>query len=182
MDSAVVTVGTFHAGTKRNVIPDDAKIELAVRSYKPEVQKQLLAAIARIAKAEAAAAGATREPTVFVNPAESAQALYNDPALTERLGGALRQALGEANVVPGEPGMTSEDFGVFGVAAGVPSVMFRVGAIEPGEFARAKAAGTAVPGTHNAGFAPDRERTIRAGVGAFTLSVLELLGRPAGAL
>src|SRR5882762_683045 len=69
LDPAVVTVGTFHAGTKRNIIPDDAKLELTVRSYKPEVQKQLLAAIARIAKAEAAAAGATREPTVFVNPA-----------------------------------------------------------------------------------------------------------------
>jgi len=80
LDSAVVTVGTFHAGTKRNIIPDEAKIELTVRSYKPEVQKQLLAAIARIAKAEAAAAGASREPTIFVNPAESAQALYNDPA------------------------------------------------------------------------------------------------------
>jgi len=62
LDSAVVTVGTFHAGTKRNIIPDEAKIELTVRSYKPEVQKQLLAAIARIAKAEAAAAGASREP------------------------------------------------------------------------------------------------------------------------
>jgi amidohydrolase len=181
-DPAVVTVGTFHAGTKRNIIPDDAKIELTVRSYKPEVQKQLLAAIARIAKAEAAAAGAPREPTVFVNPAESAQAVYNDPALTERLRGALRRALGEANVVQAESVMGSEDFGVFGLAAGVPSVMLRVGAVEPGEFAKAKAAGTTTPGLHSAGFAPDRERTIRAGVAVFTISVLELLGRPAGAL
>src|SRR5882724_468838 len=182
MDSAVVTVGTFHAGTKRNIIPDDAKIELTVRSYKPEVQKQLLAAIARIAKAEAAAAGATREPTIFVNPAESAQALYNDPALTERLGNALRRTLGSAKVVATEPVMGSEDFGVFGRTAGVPSVMLRVGAAEPGAFAKAKAAGTTVPGPHNAGFAPDREPTIRAGVAAFTLSVLELLGRPGGSL
>src|SRR6266478_5911488 len=182
MESAVVTVGTFHAGTKRNIIPDDAKIELTVRSYKPEVQKQLLSAIARIAKAEAAAAGASREPTVFVNPAASTQTVYNDPALTERLGNALRRALGEANVVPGEAVMGSEDFGAFGVAAGVPSVMFRVGAVEPGEFAKAKSAGTTVPGLHNAGFAPDRERTIRTSVATFTISVLELLGRPAGAL
>ena len=78
--------------------------------------------------------------------------------------------------------MGSEDFGVFGVAAGVPSVMFRVGATEPGQFAKAKTAGTTVPGLHSAGFAPDRERTIRAGVATFTISVLELLGRPAGAL
>jgi len=78
--------------------------------------------------------------------------------------------------------MGSEDFGVFGRTAGVPSVMLRVGAAEPGAFAKAKAAGTTVPGPHNAGFAPDREPTIRAGVAAFTLSVLELLGRPGGSL
>jgi hippurate hydrolase len=182
LDSAVVTVGTFHAGTKRNIIPDDAKVELTVRSYKPEVQKQLLAAIARIAKAEAAAAGASREPTIFVNPSESAQSLYNDPALTERLGSALRRALGPANVVASDPVMGSEDFGVFGTTAGAPSVMLRVGAAEPGAFAKAKAAGTTVPGPHNAGFAPDREPTIRAGVAAFTVSVLELLGRSGGSL
>ena len=179
MDPAVITVGTFHAGTKRNIIPDEAKIELTVRSYKPEVQKKLLAGIVRISKAEAAAAGALRDPTIFVNPHETAQALYNDPAVTERLGLALRRALGEANVVSGEPGMGSEDFGVFGKVAGVPSVMLRVGAAEPGEFARAKAAGATLPGPHNAKFAPDRERTIRTGVAAFTISVLELLGRPA---
>jgi hippurate hydrolase len=181
-DQAVVTVGTFHAGTKRNIIPDDAKIELTVRSYKPEVRKQLVAAIARIAKGEAAAAGAPREPTIFVNPGESAEAVYNDPGLTDRLAAALRRGLGPGNVVATDPVMGSEDFGVFGTAAGVPSVMLRVGAAEPGEFAKAKAAGTLVPGPHNAGFAPDRERTIRTGVSAFTISVLELLGRPAGSL
>ena len=177
-DQAVVTVGTFHAGTKRNIIPDDAKVELTVRSYKPEVQKQLLGAIARIARAEAAASGAPREPTIFVNPGESALAVYNDPALTERLAGALRRSLGSEAVVTTEPVMGSEDFGVFGRASGAPSVMLRVGAAEPGAFAKAKAAGTLVPGPHNAAFAPDRERTIRAGVAAYTLSVLELLGRP----
>ena len=181
-DQAVVTVGTFHAGTKRNVIPDDAKLELTVRSYKPEVRKQLVAAIARIAKAEAAASGATREPTIFVNPNESAQAVVNDPGLTDRLAAALRRSLGAANVVATDPVMGSEDFGVFGAAAGVPSVMLRVGAAEPSEFAKAKAAGTQIPGPHNAGFAPDRERTIRTGVSTFTISVLELLGRPAGSL
>jgi amidohydrolase len=182
LDSAVVTVGTFHAGTKRNIIPDDAKVELTVRSYKPEVQKHLLMAIARIAKGEAAAAGAPREPTIFVNPSESAQAVYNDPALTERLANGLRRAWGSANVVTTEPVMGSEDFGVFGRASGAPSVMLRIGAAEPGAFVKAKAAGTLVPGPHNAGFAPDREPTIRAGVAAYTLSVLELLGRPRGSL
>jgi hippurate hydrolase len=176
LDPAVITVGTFHAGTKRNIIPDDARIELTVRSYKPEVQKHLLASIARIAKAEAAAAGATREPTVFVDPKQTAQALYNDPAMIERLRGALRRALGDASVVPSDPIMPSEDFGAFGRAAGIPSVMLWVGAVEPGAFAKAKAdAATTVPGLHTGGFSPDRERTIRTGVSVITVSVLELM-------
>jgi hippurate hydrolase len=180
-DPAVVTVGTFHAGTKRNVIPDDAKIELTVRSYKPEVQKQLLAAIERIAKAEAAAARAPREPLVVVDAKEASEVVFNDPGLAARLTTALRRALGDANVAPTEPTTASEDFGVYGRVAGVPSIQLRVGAVEPAEFAKAKAAGKIVPGPHSPLFAPDRERTIRTGVAAYTISVLELLGRPAGA-
>jgi hippurate hydrolase len=177
LDPAVITVGTFHAGTKRNIIPDEAKLELTVRSYKPEVQKHLLASIARIAKAEAEAAGAPREPTVFVNTKQSSQSLYNDPALTERLGAALRRELDPASIVASEPIMPSEDFGAFGRAAGIPSVLLWVGAAEPAAFAKATAAGTLLPGLHTAGFVPDRERTIRTGVAALTLSVLELLGK-----
>ena len=181
-DPAVVTVGTFHAGTKRNIIPDEAKLELTVRSYKPEVQKQLLAAIERIAKAEAAAARAPREPTVFVDPKEASEVVFNDPALTARLASSLRRSLGDANVLPIDPTTASEDFGIFGRVAGVPSVQLRVGASEPAEFAKAKAEGKFLPGPHNSAFAPDRERTIRTGVAAFTLSVLDLLAPPTGKL
>jgi amidohydrolase len=178
-DPAVVTVGTFHAGTKRNVISDEAKLELTVRSYKPEVQKQLLAAIERIAKAEAAAAGAPREPAVVVDRREASEVVFNDPALAARLTAALRRTLGDTNVVASEPVTSSEDFGVFGRVAGVPSIQLRVGSVDPGEFVKAKAAGKFVPGPHSSKFAPDRERTIRTGVAAFTLSVLELLRHPA---
>ena len=177
-DPAVVTVGTFHAGTKRNVIADDAKIELTVRSYKPEVQKHLLDSIKRIANAEAVAAAAPREPLVVVNEREASEVVLNDAAMAARLTSALRRVIGDANVLPGTPSSASEDFGVFGRTAGVPSVMLWVGAVEPGEFAAAKAAGRTPPGPHSAQFAPDREPTIRAGVAAFTASVLELLGRP----
>jgi hippurate hydrolase len=180
LSPAVITVGTFHAGTKRNIISDQAKIELTVRSFKPEVQKQLLAAIARIAKAEAAAAGAPREPAVVVDSAQASEVQFNDPALAARLTTALRHGLGEVNVVPIEPVMGSEDFGVFGRAAGVPSIQLSVGAIEPGEFVRAKAAGMNAPGLHSPFFAPDRAPTIRAGVAVFTLAVLELLSGPVG--
>jgi amidohydrolase len=181
-DPAVITVGTFHAGTKRNIISDQAKLELTVRSFKPEVQKHLLAAIARIAKAEAAAAGAPREPEVVVDARETSEVVYNDPALTGRLATALRHELGDSAVVAVEPATVSEDFGVFGRVAGVPSVDLGVGAIEPGDFARAKAAGTIVPGPHSPFFAPAREPTIRTAVAVFTLSVLELLGIRSGGL
>jgi amidohydrolase len=177
-DPAVVTVGTFHAGTKRNIIGDEAKLELTVRSYKPEVQKHLLAAIERISKAEAAAAGAPKEPVVVVLPNEASEVVVNDPALAARLMAALRRSLGEASVIPLEASTASEDFGVFGRVASVPSVQLWVGSVEPGEFERTKAEGRLAPGMHNSGFAPDRERTIRGGVAAFTLSVLELLPPP----
>jgi hippurate hydrolase len=176
-DPAVVTVGTIHAGTKRNIIPDEAKLELTVRSYKPEVQTQLLAAIERIAKAEAAAAGAPRPPEIVIDPREASEVVVNDPALAARLSSALRRGLGDASVVPHEPASSSEDFGVYGRVAGVPSLQLRVGAIAPGELAAAAKEGRFVPGPHNSRFAPDREPTIRTGVSALTLSVLELLGR-----
>lgn len=175
-DPAVVTVGTFHGGTKRNIIADDAKLELTVRSYKPEVQQQLLAAIERIARAEAAAARAPKEPSVVVIQQEASEVVFNDPALAARLTTSLRRGIGEANVVPIDPTTSSEDFGVFGRVANVPSIQLRLGAVEPGEFAKSKAEGRLVPGPHSALFAPDRERTLRTGVAAFTFAALDLFG------
>src|SRR5262249_1014527 len=122
-DPAVVTVGTFHAGTKRNIIPDEAKLELTVRSFKPQVPSALLAAIPRTAKAGAQAARAPKGPAVVVSPSEASEVVYNDPALTDRMATMLRKHLGAANVVdPFEPSSASEDFGVYGRTAGVPSV------------------------------------------------------------
>ncbi len=176
-DPAVVTVGVIRAGTKRNIIPDEARLEITVRSYKPEVQAKLLAAIARIARAEAAAAGAEREPDVIVSETEASEVVVNDPALAERLLGALRGALGEERAVITEPVTGSEDFGVFGREAGAPGIQFRIGAAEPGALARAKAAGSLPPGPHNSKFAPVREPTIKAGVEAIVVSVMELAGK-----
>jgi len=178
-DAAVVTVGTFHAGMKRNVIPDEATLQLTVRSYKPEVQARLLSSIARIAKAEAAAGGAHREPAITVIAAESSEVVVNDPALAERLRGSLQRGLGEGRVHTIGPVMTSEDFGVYGRAAGAPAIQFRIGAIEAELFDAAMKAGRSLllPGPHSPLFAPDHEPTIKAGVAAFTLSVMELMGK-----
>ena len=175
-EPAVVTVGSIQAGTKNNIIPDEAKLLITVRSFKPEVRKLLLDGIARIAKAESAAAGSPKEPLIKLP--ESADATYNDPAVTRRLAEALAKQLGSDNVVEGHAEMVAEDFGTFGKAAGVPSVQLRIGAVEPAKYAAATAAGTQLPSLHSGLFAPDRERTIRTGVAVLTLSALELLAKP----
>lgn len=179
LESAVITVGTFHAGTRRNIIPDTAKLELTVRSYKPEVQKHLLEAIERIAKAEAAAAGATREPDVTVLTESFSDAVINDPALAERLAVALRAGLGDGRVEPLEPAMGSEDFGVYGAVAKAPGIQLRIGAVNAEVFADAKAKGRLllIPGGHSPQFAPDAEPTIKTGVAAFVMSAMELMKR-----
>lgn len=176
IDPAVITVGSIHGGTKHNIVPDEVKLQLTVRSYKEEVQKHLLAAIERIARAEAVAARAPREPVVTVASGQSVASLFNDPSVTKRLGAALAHAFGAANVVDLPPRMASEDFSELG-RAGVPIVQLFVGAVEPGAFAKAKASGTNVPGPHSPLFAPDREPTIRTGTATLTLAALELLGK-----
>ncbi len=175
-DPAVVTVGSIHGGTKSNIIPDSVTLQITVRSYKDEVQKHLRDGIARIARAEAAAAGAPKEPTVTVSD-EAAHATWNDPALDARLAAALSRALGKENVVEALPQMVSEDFSELG-RAGIPAVELWIGAAEPKALAKATAEGRKLPGLHSSGFAPDREPTIRTGVTVLTVSALELLGKP----
>jgi len=174
LEPAVITVGSIHGGTKHNVIPDEVKLQITVRTYDRIVRKQLLEGIARIVKGEAASASAPRGPEIKVS--ESQDATYNDPMLARRLEAALAQRLGKANVVEGKPDMVAEDFGEFGKAAGVPSVLIRIGAVEPKRHTAAVAAGTPLPSLHSATFAPDRERTIRTGASVLVLATLELLG------
>jgi hippurate hydrolase len=174
-DPAVVTVGSIHGGTKHNIIPDEVKLQLTVRSYKDDVRKHLLEAIARIAKGEAAAAGAPKEPKIEV--IDGTPATYNDPALTKRLAEMLARSLGASRLEEGHPVMAAEDFSEYG-RAGVPAVILWVGAVERKKFDAAKAGGTALPSLHSSEFAPDPEPTIKAGVTAMTLSALELFDRP----
>jgi hippurate hydrolase len=179
LEPGVVTVGSIQGGFKHNIIPDQVHLQITVRSYTPEVRKLLLDGIVRIAKAEAAVSQAPREPEVRFS--EPANATYNDPALTQRLGAMLARELGQDNVSEGKPEMVAEDFGELGKAASAPSVMFRVGAAEPTRYAEATRKGEQVPSLHSSTFAPDRERTIKTSVAVLTLSALELLGKPGAA-
>jgi amidohydrolase len=175
LEPAVITVGSIHGGTQHNIIPDQVKLQLTVRSFKPEVRKQLLTAIERVVNAEAQVSGAPRKPDVSVTGGTSAT--YNDPELTKRLVGAVSKALGAANVHESQPLMGGEDFSAYGLA-GVPSAMLWVGAVEPKRYAKATAAGEPLPSLHSSLFAPDADRTVRTGVTSLTTSALELLGTP----
>jgi len=175
-DPAVVTVGSIHGGSKNNIIPDEVRLQLTVRSYKKEVREHLLSAIARIAKAEAAASNAPKEPTVAVH--EGYSATYNDPALAKRLEAAFASEFGPDRVVETAPIMGAEDFGDFGRVAGVPSVIFWVGGVPSGKFDAVKGDVKKLPSLHSSLWAPDREPTLKAGAAALTVAALELLGKP----
>lgn len=158
---AIVTVGYIHAGTKNNIIPDSAELGLTVRTFKPDIRKQVLAAIARITKAEAEAAGTPREPSV--ERVEGTNAVYNNPALGERLRGPLELALGKDNVVTEEPIRASEDFSVF-VEHGIPGFYFSLGGADPQKLAQANATGTQLPSNHSPLFAPDVDPALRTAI------------------
>ena len=162
-EMAVVTVGYIQAGTKNNIIPDQAELGLTVRTRNADVRKQVLAAIARITKAEAEAAGAPRAP--LLDHYEGTDLVYNDPALAGRLKGTLEAALGKDNVVMEEPITASEDFSYY-VEQGIPGFYFSLGGAEPEKFAEAKAAGTTLPPNHSPLFAPDVEPALRTGIAA----------------
>jgi amidohydrolase len=173
LDPVVITVGTIHGGTKNSIIPDEVKLQLTVRTYKPEVQKRVLASIERVAKGEAMAGNAPKDP--LVNVIHAANAMYNDPELTKRLVATLRGVLGQANVVEVEPTMVFEDFAEFNLA-GIPSADFLVGAVEPGKFAAAQQSGAPLPQLHSAAWAPDYAPTIKTAMTVETTELLELLG------
>ncbi len=183
LDPAVVTVGSIHGGTKRNVIPNQVVLQLTVRTYKDEVRKHILESIKRIARGMAIAAGMPKDrmPVVNVAAAERGDALYNDPALTARLAKVWEQGLGKNNVIRVDPEMVSEDVGHFGLGGKIPVLQFRVGAVDPALVAKSKKSGAPLPPLHSSRFAPLPAPTIRTGVRAMTLAVLELLPAQPGA-
>jgi hippurate hydrolase len=169
----VITVGSIHGGTQGNVIPDEVKMELSVRTLTPQVRTRTLAAIRRIAKGEAESAGAPREPLVTV-PAVAPLPVVNDPALISRLAGALKRALGDQQVVEMPAKMTSEDFAQYG-AAGVPSALLHIGAVNPAKLEESRRSGIPVPAPHSPEWAPDYEPTLKGAIHAEVAALLELL-------
>jgi amidohydrolase len=175
-DTAVVTVGTLHAGTKNNIIPGEAAMGLSIRSFDPVVGARLDASVRRIIRAESEASGAPREPEF--RSGEVYPVTVNDPAASARVTDALRRRFGDERVI--DPGvlMGSEDVGMLAAAAGVPLVYWLLGCVDPGLYAEAAAAGRLdedIPSNHSAHFAPVIEPTLAMGVDALVAVAREWL-------
>lgn len=175
LEPVVLTVGKIDGGTKRNIIPDEVRLYLTLRTYKPEVRQHVLEALQRIPKNLALAAGLPEDrlPVFEHITGESVAATHNDPALTARVTQAISRELGKDNVVEIDPAMVSEDFGLFGLSGRIPTVLLALGAGDPA----AIKAGTQ-PGLHSSKFAPrDPALVLRTGVRAAVATVLDLLSR-----
>ena len=178
LDPIVVTVGSIHGGTKHNIIPDEVKMQLTVRTYKPEVRQRVISAIEQMAKGCATAAGLPPDkmPEVNVLHAEHVNAVYNNPELTKRVKATLKSAIGDENVVDKDPTMAGDDFSEFSLPDhSIPACMFNVGAVDPAKAAEAKKTGASLPSLHSSKFLPLPEPTIRVGIIGMTSAVLDLM-------
>ncbi len=176
-EPAVVTVGSIHGGTKYNIIPDEVHLQLTVRSYTDEDRNQLLAAIKRIARGEALAAGLPDDHMPEVKLAEDfTPATYNNPELTERLAGVFKAWFGENRVILKKPSVGGEDFSEYGRTPDkLPICMFEIGGVDPEALKESERTGKALPSLHSSLWAPVPEPTIKTGITAMSAAVLELM-------
>ncbi|MPR35788.1 amidohydrolase [Salmonirosea aquatica] len=179
IDPAVVTVGSIHGGTVHNIIPDDVKLQLTLRSYSPEVRQKTIESIRRISENYAQAAGlpADKMPVISIREPMT-PATVNDPALTRRIMGLFRSTFGEKNVTEVDPYMVGEDFSRFALEnSRVPICMFWLGTLAPETIQKAKEKGEQLPSLHSSLFAPVPEPTIKTGVKAMSVAALNLFGK-----
>jgi hippurate hydrolase len=178
LDPIVITVGSIHGGTKHNIISDEVKMQLTVRTYKPEVRERVLAAIERTAKGIAAAGGIPpeRAPIITVSKDQFCPATYNNPELTKRLVAVWKKSLGDEDVEIVDPTMGGEDFSEYSLPDySIPAVNFHFGAVDPAKIAKYKQDGKELPTLHSSKFAPVPEPTIRTAIIGMTTAVLDLL-------
>lgn len=178
IEPAVVTVGSVHGGTVHNIIPDEVKLQLTLRSYSQEVRDQIIAAIRRISNNLALVAGLPEDkmPIISIRDPQT-PATINDPELTKRLVDVFRKNFGEENVVEMPPNMVGEDFSRFGLQEKkVPICMFWLGAVDPEKVKQVEEKGEELPSLHSPYFAPVPETTIKTGVKAMSAAALDLFG------
>ena len=178
LDSAVVTVGSFHAGAKHNIIPDEARLQLTVRSYTDEVRNHLLDGIARVAKGEAIAAGLpdNKLPVVSVEKDEFTPSTFNTPDFTEDMAAFLTTRFGDKRVIKMPPVMGGEDFGRFSRDdKDIKSLIIWVGGVPQAELDAAKKEGRTLPSLHSPFWAPDAPAVISTATEALTSMAMKLM-------
>jgi len=172
---AVVTVGTFHAGTKNNIIPDDAVLGLTLRSYDSEVMARLVEGVKRTANAVAMGYGVAADKMPTITIPEQTPPTISDAALEERMHKVVVEALGADHVLPANAVMGSEDVGNFSLDGKIPFLIYRLGASDPAKLAEAEKTGKPLPSLHSALFAPVYGPAIRTGVTSMTAMAVSLL-------
>ncbi len=178
IESAVITVGSIHAGSKHNIIADEARLQITVRSYTEETRRILLDGIRDVTINTCRAMGCTKDPDVVVRDNEFTPATYNDPVLTQKAVSVLNQVLTPNHVREVDPVMGGEDFGRYGRHLKVPSFIYWLGAVEMNRFlASQKPGGDPLPAIHSSTFAPDPVPTITTGLRCTTALALSLLSR-----
>ncbi len=178
LDPIVVTVGSIHGGTKHNIIPDEVKMQLTVRTYKSDVRDRVLKAIDEIAKGIANAGGVPVDRAPIVNALNNqfTPATYNNPDLTKRLVAVWKNVLGADNVEIVDPTMGGDDFSEYSLPDhSIPAADFHIGAVDPEKIVQFKKEGKELPSLHSSKFAPVPEPTIRVGIIGMTSAVLELM-------
>lgn len=179
LEPAVLTVGSIHGGTKGNIIPNEVKLQLTLRSYSDQVKSDLIEKIKRICLGNAISAGLppAKYPEIVVRP-EDTPALYNDPQLSVELDQAMKNTLGADNVIRTKAVMGGEDFSRFGrVEPRIPIFLFWLGTVAPEKVSAAASGELELPSLHSSKFAPVAEPAIITGTKAMSASILYLLNK-----
>lgn len=180
LEPSVITVGSIHGGSKHNVISDQVKLQLTLRSYNPAVRLQQIAAIKRISKGIAISAGLDESltPEVYVHEDESIPSTYNNPAQTNIVRSAISAAIGESNVLETEAVMAGEDFGLYGrTDKNIPITLFWLGGVEQTQYAAAQKSGDTLPSLHSSKFAPDYKVALPTGIKAMSNAAVALFNQ-----
>lgn len=180
LEPSVITVGSIHGGSKHNVISDEVKLQLTLRSYNPDVRSAQIAAIKRITAGIAQSAGLDESnyPVVYVHEDESIPSTYNNPAQTDIVRNSIASAIGDTNVLETQAVMAGEDFGLYGrTDENIPITLFWLGGVNQAQYADSIKTGEVLPSLHSSKFAPDYKVAIPTGIKAMSNAVVALFNK-----
>ncbi|KAA1152083.1 MULTISPECIES: M20 metallopeptidase family protein [Pseudoalteromonas] len=180
LEPSVITVGSIHGGSKHNVISDEVKLQLTLRSYNPDVRSAQIAAIKRITAGIAQSAGLNESnyPVIYVHEDESIPSTYNNPAQTDIVRNSIASAIGDTNVLETQAVMAGEDFGLYGrTDENIPITLFWLGGVNQAQYADSIKTGEVLPSLHSSKFAPDYKVAIPTGIKAMSNAAVALFNK-----